>query len=162
VRWIPSWWSTHEQRELGAVLVLVWCCGCCGCCGAGAVVLVLWCWSTRVPGRLVLHTLNYFIPPPGFWWLDTSLHAFDDQLLACLVAWPARLVLGRYLWVWVMLIRSRSWWLWTVLPFHFDCHLYYPGGISLCIFLCVQVIRRMKKKRRKIWRSRWFRILFKF
>jgi hypothetical protein len=34
--------------------------------------------------------------------------------------------------------------------FIFDCHLYYLGGISLCIFPCVQVIRRMKKKIRKI------------
>jgi hypothetical protein len=30
------------------------------------------------------------------WCLDTSKHASGDQLLACLVAWPARLVQGRY------------------------------------------------------------------
>jgi hypothetical protein len=70
------------------VLVLVrWCCG----------VVVLWCWSSRVSGRPVLQTQYCFIPPPEFWCIDTSLHAFDDQLLASWVAWPARLVLGRYL-----------------------------------------------------------------
>jgi hypothetical protein len=38
----------------------------------------------------------------------------------------------------------------SIYIFNFDCHLYYLGGISLCILLCVQVIRRMKKKRRNI------------
>jgi hypothetical protein len=42
----------------------------------------------------------------------------------------------------VMIINSAS--------FKFDCHLYYHGGFSLCILLCMEVIRRMKKKRRKI------------
>jgi hypothetical protein len=108
----PPWCSAHEQGELGECSVLVLWCWCCG-----AVVLVLWCWSIRVSGRPVLHTQYYFIPPPGFWCIDTSLHTFDDQLLASWVAWPARLVLGKYLCVWVMLIRSTLWWLSTVFPF---------------------------------------------
>jgi hypothetical protein len=64
------------------------------------------------------------------------------------VVWPARLVLGRYLCVshvdkiiLLMIINSAS--------FKFDCHLYYHGGFSLCIILCVQVIRRKKKEEKK-------------
>jgi hypothetical protein len=60
------------------------------------VLVLLWCWSTRVPGRPVSYTELFFILPPEFWCLDTSLHAFDDQLLASWVAWPASLILGRY------------------------------------------------------------------
>jgi hypothetical protein len=63
------------------------------------------------------------------------------------MAWPARLVQGRYLCVshvdkiiLLMIINSA--------PFKFDCHLYYHGGFSLSILLCMQVIRRMKKKRK--------------
>jgi hypothetical protein len=81
------------------------------------------------------------------WCLDTSKHASGDQLLACLVAWPARLVLADICGVspvdkiiLLMIINSDS--------FKFDCHLYYHGGSSLCILICMQVIRRMKKKRK--------------
>jgi hypothetical protein len=78
------------------------------CAGAGAMccgvlVLVLWCagalcWSARVLSRPVSHTVLSFILLPMCWCLDTSKHASGDQLLACLVAWPARLVQGRYFW----------------------------------------------------------------
>jgi hypothetical protein len=73
-----DWWGefpldaqlmSRENLVLCASVVL-WYCGC-WCCGAVvAVVLccgaVLWCWSTRVPGRPVLHSQNCFIPPPSF------------------------------------------------------------------------------------------------
>jgi hypothetical protein len=128
------------------------------CCGAGAVVLVLvLCAVVLVlcAGRLGFlvdqfcthSTVLYH--PLGSDGLTPLSHASGDQLLACLVAWPARLVHGRYLCVshvdkiiLLMIINNAS--------FKFDCHLYYHGGLSLCILLCVQVIRRMKKKGRKI------------
>jgi hypothetical protein len=43
-------------------------------------------------GQPVLHLQNSFILPFGFCWLNTYCHALGDQLLACLMAWPARLV----------------------------------------------------------------------
>jgi hypothetical protein len=130
-----------------AVVLVLWC-WCCGA-GAGAVVLVL-CAGVGRLGFLVDQFCTHssvLYHPLGSDGLTPLSNASGDQLLACLVAWPTRLVHGRYLCVshvdkiiFLMIINSAS--------FKFDCHLYYHGGFSPCILLSVQVIRRMKKKKK--------------
>jgi hypothetical protein len=138
-------------------LVLCWC-----WCGAVVLwLLVLWCWllwcyGVVVAGRLgflvdQFHTHRTVLYHPL---VSVGLTPLDMHLMtSCFLAWW----LGRPDWFLgdicvcvshvdkiniLMIINSAS--------FKFDCHLYYHGGFSLCILLCMQVIRRMKKKDLKI------------
>jgi hypothetical protein len=49
-----------------------------------------------------------------------------------------------------MLIRSSSLMIINSASFKFDCHLYCHGGFSLCVILCMQVIKDWKREEERL------------
>jgi hypothetical protein len=132
-------WVIYVGDVTVLVVVLCWW-WCCAGDGAGRLGFL------GRPKSLTV-TLLYYVLFVGVL-TPPYMHLVIEQLVSWL-ACPARLVPGWYFVVThidkldsLMIINSTS--------FKFYCHLYYcRGGISLCIFYCLQVIKNNREERKE-------------